>query len=163
MPTTTIRTTDLLVVDPRPDDYLAMASEAEAAEFRFLYATSGDEALRLPRKSPLGLWLINFHLPDMTGAELLALVRSRDPNAACILVGDTYKQSDEITARQLGATLYGCKPPQAAWLRALPAFRKPLERDHLAHGPPSTRAAPTGQTPRGAKSTTQQHSSKSEH
>ncbi len=157
MPITTIRTTDLLVVDPRPDDYLAMASEVEATEFRFLYATTGDEALRLPRKSPRGLWLINFHLPDMTGAELLALVRSRDPNVACILVGDVYDQAEELSARQLGSTLYGCKPPQAAWLPCFACFHKPLDRDHLAHGPPSTRAAPTSHASRDVRSTTQQH------
>ena len=144
MPTTIMKTKDLLVVDLRPDDYLQLAAEVDAAEYRFLYATCGDEALRIPRKSLFGLWLINIDLPDMSGLDLLALVRSRDPGAACILVGDTYSEAEELSARQLGATFYGCKPPQAAWLRALPAFRTPVIRDHLAHGPPETRAAPAG-------------------
>jgi len=113
-----------------------------AAPYRFLYATTGDGALRLPRESPPVLWLINFRLPDMNGAELLALVRSRDPASACVLVGDIYSSADELSARQLGATIYGCKPPQAAWLQAVPTpWQRPL-RDHLAHGPPETRLAP---------------------
>ena len=145
MPTTTSTTTELLVVDPRPNDYLPLAADVEAADIRFLFASSGDEALRLPSHSLARLWLINFRLPDMTGVELLALVRSRDPDAACLLIGDTYTKADELSARQFGATLYACKPPLAAWLQALPAFRMPRDRDHLAHGPPEARisAAPT--------------------
>ena len=146
MPITATTTTDLLVIDPHPNDYLHLAASMEAAEFRFLYATCGDEALRLPRQTPVALWLINSHLPDMTGVELLALVRSRDPGAACMLVGDNYCEKDELSARQLGATFYGCKPPQVEWLRALPVARKPSDRGHLAPGPPCIHVASPGVT-----------------
>lgn len=134
---------NIRVVDPRPDDYSALAAELKAADCEMLFATSGDEALRLPSSSSAGLWLINFKLPDMTGAELLATVRSRDPRSACVLVSDVYSASDEIAARQLGATLFCSKPLQLQMLYSLSAFHKPNCRDHFAHGPPSLRMTPT--------------------
>ena len=116
----TTASTELLIVDSKPEDYFRLAGQLESAEFRLTYATSGSNALRLPRLAPCHLWLVNTHLPDMSGVELLNLIRSRDPGAACVLVGDAYQEADEIAARQTGANLYVCKPPQLEWLTALP-------------------------------------------
>ena len=116
----TTATTELLIVDSKPEDYFRLAGELESAEFRLTYATTGSNALRLPRLAPYYLWLVNTHLPDMSGIELLELIRSRDPGAACVLVGDVYQEPDEIAARQSGANLYVCKPPRLEWLQALP-------------------------------------------
>ncbi|QDS98073.1 response regulator [Adhaeretor mobilis] len=141
MPTTTSATTDIRVVDPRPDDYSQLAAELAASEVRIHIATSGEEALRLPAMTGVGLWLINFKLPDMTGVELLSQICERDRNSACVLISDIYSAADEIQARHAGATLYGCKPPQAAWFSAMPALQRLDQRDHLAHGPPRPRAS----------------------
>ncbi len=137
MPDTTLKTTDMLVVDPRPEDYQHLAVAPLGANYDLEFATSGDNALRRALNTAFDLWLINFRLPDMTGEELLTTVRARNPAAACILISDIYSTADELSARQLGATLYVCKPLQADWLRSLPVLRTPSYRDHSAHGPPT--------------------------
>lgn len=158
MPDTSVNTTDLLVVDPRPEDYQQLAATNLAANYHLDFVTSGESALRKALSAVFDLWLINFHLPDMTGAELLTTVRSRNPNAACILISDTYSATDELSARQLGATLYACKPLQAEWLAAIPDLRKPTLRDHSAHGPPQARASPPGRANLGMSPSTQEQS-----
>ncbi len=137
MPNTTLKTTDMLVVDPRPEDYQHLAVGPRGVNYALDFVTSGDGALRKALNTAFDLWLINFRLPDMTGEELLATVRTRNPNAACILISDIYSTADELSARQVGATLYACKPLQADWLRSLPALRTSTYRDHSAHGPPA--------------------------
>lgn len=156
MPDTTIKTTDMLVVDPRPEDYQHLAAAGAASQFHLDFATSADHALRRALNTAFDLWLINFRLPDMTGEELLATVRTRNPNAACILISDIYSTDDELSARQLGATLYACKPLQADWLRSIPALRTPSYRDHSAHGPPVSRASPHSHNSLGISSSAQQ-------
>ncbi|MCG8449402.1 MAG: response regulator, partial [Pirellulales bacterium] len=144
MPSIAIPTRELLVVDPRPDDYRQLAAASEAGGYRFACAATGEEALRLSGKSPQELWLINFHLPDMAGVELLALLRQRAPNTHCILISETYSEAEELAARQHGAILYGCKPPQIEWFNAIPVARRRALRDHLAHGPPGAHAKTDG-------------------
>ena len=134
---------ELLIVDGHPGDYQHLETEANSQVARFSYATSGDEALQLPRITNQVLWFINFDLPDMSGVELLKVLREREPHLRGALVSDHYSEQQERIARQQGATLYVCKPPQMAWLTAFASFHKLETRDHQAHGPPH----PTMKTP----------------
>lgn len=158
MPNTTLNTTDLLVVDPRPEDYQQLAAASLSGKYHLDFVSSGDAALRRALSAVFDLWLINFRLPDMTGAELLTTVRARNPNAACILISDAYSTTDELSARQLGVTLYACKPLQAEWLASIPDLRKPTLRDHPAHGPPPSRASPPRQNKQDVPSSEPQQS-----
>ena len=127
---------ELLIVDRRPADYQHLEAEMNTQITRCSYATTGDEALQLPRSTSQGLWFINFELADMTGIELLKLLREREPHTRGALVSDQYSEQQELIARQQGATLYLCKPPQVAWLTAFVAFHKLQPGDHHAPGPP---------------------------
>ena len=135
--TSTTQITQLLVVDPRPEDYLHLEDQLADASVRIAYCITGEEALLHPRESRGNLWLVNSQLRDMTGLELLSLVRSRDPSARCVLVGDAYSETDEVAARQMGATLYVCKPPQIEWVQAVPRFRgaRPDDLAQRSHQP----------------------------
>jgi DNA-binding response OmpR family regulator len=120
MPNTTLQATKIFVVDPCPGDYRRLAAQAPLAGYQFHYATTGDETLRLSCQIAPHLWLIHFQLPDIRGLELLALLRERVTGARCVLVGDSYSATDELAARQAGATLYACKPLEQDWLQSLP-------------------------------------------
>lgn len=128
-------TSDVLVVDPRPQDYEKLVSSESHRNLRIQFVTSGDEALRSATAFFDRLWLINTRLPDMTGVDLLLLIRDRNPNAIVFLVGDSHDQEDEILARSAGPTAYVCKPPHPVWLdevntiaRASPPLCMPRER-----------------------------------
>jgi len=110
---------DVIVVDPKPQDYEKLVSSQSPRDLQIRFMTSGDEALRSATRIFDGLWLINTRLPDMTGVNLLMLIHQRDPKAVIFLVGDSYDQEDEISARSSGPTAYVCKPPHPSWLSSL--------------------------------------------
>ena len=107
---------DLVVVDSRLQDYQNLSADLRSRNARCHLFTTGSDALRRVGLPESCLWLINTHLPDMRGMELLTLVRQRAPFAAIYLVCDRYTPQEERAARAAGATAFFCKPPSLAWL-----------------------------------------------
>lgn len=114
---------EVLIVDAQPDDYRRIASRPDQENVTFYFARSGHDALQLSQQSRVQTWLVNLHLPDMTGLELLDVVRGRYPATTFLLVGDTYSATDELAVRTAGATAYLCKPVDGAWLSQIVATR----------------------------------------
>ena len=107
---------DVMVVDARPADYVEMAATLAVERMTFRFARSADDALRMVKGSPQAVWMINGSLPDMPGAELLTLLREREPQIASFFVGDWYRPEDEMQSRECGSSAYVCKPAVADWL-----------------------------------------------
>jgi DNA-binding NarL/FixJ family response regulator len=124
------RRQDLMIVDPRPQDYLELAGACGAAGLVLHFATTGTDALQLRPTASQAVWLVNTSLPDCSGSELLAALRSRNPHSAVCLVGDRYDPEDELAARRSGASLYVCKSATESWLSLddLPGWRLPETR-----------------------------------
>lgn len=132
MSDTTTQNIELVLVATRTKDDFGFAEEAQAEGYRVLHATCGDHALRLPRSEASRIWLIAIHLDDMSGLDLLDLLRKRYPNHMFILVGESCSQEEEKSARQHGATLYTCKPITVELIRAIPV---PQNHHRLAQLP----------------------------
>jgi DNA-binding response OmpR family regulator len=107
---------DLIVVDPRLDDYDPMIAEIDSDSLRIAFFSTGEEALRQANAYPSTVWIVNARLPDMPGVGLLGIVRRRSRRSYIFLVGDAYSADDELAARIAGANAYLCKPPTAEWL-----------------------------------------------
>jgi DNA-binding response OmpR family regulator len=105
----------VIIVDPRFGEYLDISEYLEDSGYCVEHCESGRDALR---KNPLNpqLWVVNIHLPDMSGPDLLSLLRWRHPGARICLVSDNYQIEDEIRARSVGAELYLSKPIVKEWL-----------------------------------------------
>jgi len=77
-----IKPANILLVDDRPENLLALSSILERPEYRLVTATSGEEALSLALREPFAVALIDVAMPGMNGLEvavnLKALERSRD-------------------------------------------------------------------------------------
>ena len=114
-----VRTGNVIVVDPQPEDYTEIVSSVDERQLRLHLFATGDEAIRSSAATWCELWLVNMQLPDMTGIELMSLIRERDPQAAVFLVGNVQDSKDEIAARSAGSTAYVCKPAHAVWLSGL--------------------------------------------
>ena len=125
---------DVLVVDANPADYDLVAGELDHDAVRLRLFSTGEHALRWAGICPSTLWVINIHLPDMSGISLLKHLRRRLPCFRVFLVSDVYAVEDELAARAAGATAYLCKPPSVAWLHG----RQPHCRS------PAIRASPAG-------------------
>ena len=73
---------NILIVDDRPENLLALEAILERPEYRLIKATSGEEALSVALREPFAVALIDVAMPEMNGLEvavhLKALERSRD-------------------------------------------------------------------------------------
>ena len=120
--------TQVVVVDPRTQDYLQLVSESAAGGLLFQFATTGSDALKLWRIAARSIWLVNINLPDGSGCDLAAAIRARDPRSVVYLVGDEYDAAEELQARMVGGAMYVCKPAEAAWLSIAQLSQRLLTR-----------------------------------
>ena len=108
----------IVVVDSQPHDYAAVARDARREDMQLEFLSTGRAALRFRGDVAPRLWVINMHLPDMSGLDLYKMLEQRWPDTPVFLVGDDYRPEDEIHARMSGATFYFCKPLESDWLAA---------------------------------------------
>ena len=73
-------------------------------------ASSGADALRQLAERAFDLVLSDIQMPDMSGLELLARVRSLDPNLAFLVLTGAPEASSVARAKELGAFEYMTKP-----------------------------------------------------
>jgi signal transduction histidine kinase/ActR/RegA family two-component response regulator len=77
-----IEIANILLVDDRPENLVALKAILERPNYRLISATSGDEALALALRERFSLALIDVAMPGMNGLEvaihLKELARSRD-------------------------------------------------------------------------------------
>lgn len=106
---------DLLVVDDG-SQYGSLVNAAKESGLHMSVAPDGHTALQLASKRPPRVWMANFALPDMSGVELLQVVRARRPAAPFYLISNRYSADDELSVRTAGATGYLCKPVNTTWL-----------------------------------------------
>jgi DNA-binding response OmpR family regulator len=111
----TINALDLLVVD---DDshYASLTAAAKESGLHVSVVADGHAALQLASKRPPRVWMANLALADMSGVELMHLIRARRPATPFYLISNRYSADDELTVRTAGATGYLCKPVNSTWL-----------------------------------------------
>jgi DNA-binding response OmpR family regulator len=101
---------NILIVDAHPQDFDELSSELVGTDTACHFACSAEAALRVAQTLHPVLWLINIALPDMSGHELLAELKTRRCKEALWLIADAYSAIDEIRARTAGAAVFTCKP-----------------------------------------------------
>jgi len=143
MPGPHFDTRRIVVVDARPDDYVATASLVDAGVLDLRFLPNGRSALRLPLSPAADLWVVNTSLADMTGFDLVEMLRSRLGEAPLFMVGNSYDPDEERRALTLGVTRYLCKPIDASWLVAA----EPGLRQEAAATPILPRASPPERAP----------------
>lgn len=107
---------DLLVVDSKAEDYRDLSNEVQDANLNWKHANDGHHALQLSSGKNIRLWFSNMQLPDMSGIELLEIVRAKRPATLFYLVSDEYSAEEERQARAAGAAGYLSKPADHTWL-----------------------------------------------
>ncbi len=77
-----VKSANILLVDDRPENLIALEAILERPEYRLIKATSGEEALSVALREQFAVALIDVAMPEMNGLEvavhLKALERSRD-------------------------------------------------------------------------------------
>ena len=106
----------IVVVDAVLDDYRCLATMVQSHTIRMALATTGAGGLRLAPSHPDALWLVSVTLPDMSGLDLLEMIRATQPRLSVFAVDGDYDAARERRALQLSATRYVCKPVQPEWI-----------------------------------------------
>ncbi len=76
----------LLLVDDEPNILSALRRVFQRENYELLFASNGNEALRIIEKQPVELIMTDFMMPGMNGSELLREVRERWPNTIRIML-----------------------------------------------------------------------------
>jgi signal transduction histidine kinase len=104
---------DILVVDDRPENLLAMESLLEEPDLRIVKALSGREALALVLKHEIALVLLDVQMPEMDGFETAELLRSRQKTRSIPIIFVTAISKEErhvFQGYESGAVDYLFKP-----------------------------------------------------
>lgn len=125
----------ILVVDDDPVDLALLCDVLNAESFHVARATDGHEALRLAELLPIDIVLLDYRLPDMSGFEVLTLLKEIPGLAAVPVVLVTADDSPAVISGglDLGVNDFVLKPfePIELAARIRIARRVKSERDEL--------------------------------
>jgi len=110
----------VLLVEDDPKMPEVLAGLLQEANIALSHAGKGTEALRLVRDSHVDLVLLDLGLPDMSGFELLQLLKeSPETQSIPVIVLTAWNSTkDKLRGFELGAVDYLTKPFETAELRA---------------------------------------------
>src|SRR5688500_4168044 len=104
---------NVLLVDDRPENLLAMETILASLGQNLVRATSGHEALRFLLTEDFALILLDVQMPDLNGFELAELIRERErtQRTPIIFISAVSKNEQYIfKGYSLGAVDYLTKP-----------------------------------------------------
>ncbi len=98
-----------MVVDDEPGARQSLEVILED-DCRVLSAENGQEALEILQKEPIDLILLDVHMPDMDGLEVLRKIKEQDEDVDVIMVSALNLARKAVDAIKLGAYDYITKP-----------------------------------------------------
>lgn len=112
---------EILIVDDRPENLLALEAILEPLGQKLVRANSGEEALRLMLRQDFAVVLLDVQMPGMNGFETAQIIKSRERTRYIPIIFLTaISKQEEYVFRgyQVGAVDYMSKPFQPDVLRA---------------------------------------------
>lgn len=124
----------ILVVDDEPVIVELLRTYLTGLGYRVEAAMNGGDALMLAELEPPDAVILDFKLPDMSGAEILGRLRAADDSLPVVMLT---ANTDEAVARGLlkaGALDYVCKPVRLELLETVVATAVCLGRKRARRG-----------------------------
>ena len=100
----------VLIVEDDPALLLAMTKVLRSAGYLVTQAKTGDAGLAQALAEPPDCVLLDVMLPGMNGYEVLAELRSRDPDLPIVMITAKAEEADKVRGLELGADEYVVKP-----------------------------------------------------
>ena len=116
---------NVLVVDDRPENLLALEATFSGSGAHFEFVRSAEEALRYLLTEEVALILLDVQMPGVSGFELAELIRQREQtqNTPIIFISATSVDREYVfQGYSLGAVDYLTKPFEPEILRSKVAF-----------------------------------------
>src|SRR4051794_16732291 len=107
----------VLLVDDQPAILDAAATALTRSGYQVHTTSSPQHAIELALRQPIDALVIDFLLPEMSGVELLRILRGVYPDLAAVLITGHGTLEVTIDALRAGATGFLLKPFTAAELR----------------------------------------------
>lgn len=111
---------NILMVDDRPENLLALEAVLSCPNYRLISADSGQSALKWVLKEDFAVILLDVQMPELSGLETAKLIRTREKSQHTPIIFITASQPDTQavqTAYALGAIDYILKPVDPDILR----------------------------------------------
>ncbi len=107
-----MKKTPILIIEDDPDIRGLMKHHLERDGYVVVGAPTGEEGLRLARKSPPGLVVLDLMLPGMDGLEVLRQLRAdaKTRELPAVIVSAKGEEADIVSGLELGADDYLTKP-----------------------------------------------------
>ncbi len=102
--------TNILVTDDNIATLKTLSAGLEDMGYRVTMATSGREAWALIKKQPFNIVITDIKLPDISGLEILEMVKELNPEAAVIMITGHASIETAVGAVNEGAYAYILKP-----------------------------------------------------
>lgn len=112
---------DILIVDDRPENLLAVEAILEPLHQRLVRATSGEEALRRLRERDVAVILLDVQMPGMSGFETARRIKARERTRFIPIIFLTAISKEEayvFEGYSVGAVDYLFKPFEPTILRS---------------------------------------------
>ena len=106
----------IFFIDAKPESNRELSADLQESGYEVQSFESGKSALRMSQIAPPDLWVVSMSLPDISGPELVSMLRWRYPQSKICLVSDEYRVNEEIDARCSGPEMYFAKPINSNWL-----------------------------------------------
>jgi len=100
----------IMVVDDEETICVALSAWLAKEGYSVETAGSGQEALALMENKRCDLYLVDFKMPGMDGMQLLAEIKTRQPDATIIMITAHGSIQSAVEAMKRGAIDYLCKP-----------------------------------------------------
>lgn len=109
----TLEPINILLVDDRHENLLALEAVLSEESYRLVKATSGEEALRHLMKEEFAVIVLDVQMPGMDGIETAKWIKAREKtkNIPIIFVSANYKETEHLFAGySAGGVDYMVKP-----------------------------------------------------
>jgi len=109
----TLEPINILLVDDRRENLLALEAVLSEESYRLVKATSGEEALRHLMKEEFAVIVLDVQMPGMDGIETAKWIKAREKtkNIPIIFVSANYKETEHLFAGySAGGVDYMVKP-----------------------------------------------------
>src|SRR6185312_4704486 len=112
---------NILLVDDRPENLLAIEAIIEKYEYNLVKASSGEEALKCLLKDKFALILLDVQMPGMDGFTTAKIIKAREKtkNIPILFITANNMESEHIfMGYSVGAIDYILKPVDPLILKA---------------------------------------------
>ena len=110
----------VLIVEDSPDqlDLIRIEFERAGRKFRPVFASTGEECLRLSAEGSFDAYILDYKLPDMSGVEVLRRLKEAGVQEPIVIVTGQGDERVAVEAMKNGAADYIIKEPH--YFRSLP-------------------------------------------